>query len=131
MKKNSRGTCGPTARCAPQHGGRIPGRSDVHGGALGSSLRRSGLLPARCHDAKAERRLALAVLTEAVRCFQTHAVARDRRGRRLFREAEQWLMDRDQGPEFSFENICEALKLDPNYLRHGLQRWREHQQQAN
>ena len=131
MKKNSRGAFAPAAHCAPRRNGRAPGRPGALGGALRSSLGRPVLLPARCHDAKAERRLALAVLTQAVRCFQTHAVARDRRGRRLFQEAEQWLMDRDQGPEFSFENICEALKLDPNYLRYGLQRWRERQQRAN
>ncbi len=81
--------------------------------------------------AKAERRLALAVLTEAVQCFQKHAVARDVRGRRLFREAEQWLMGGDNNPQFSFEGICEALKLDPGYLRNGLRRWRERQHRAS
>ncbi len=74
-------------------------------------------------NATGVRRLALAVLTEAVRCFQENASGHDRRSRRLFREAEEWLMGNGD-PEFSFEEICEALKLDASYLRHGLQRWR-------
>jgi hypothetical protein len=30
-------------------------------------------------------------------------------------------------PAFTFEYICEVLGLDPDYIRHGLQRWREEQ----
>ncbi|MFI5397090.1 MAG: hypothetical protein ACHQ9S_16255 [Candidatus Binatia bacterium] len=70
-----------------------------------------------------ERRLAIAVLDDAISCFQKNLFARDRRGRRLFREAETWLMSRDPELPFSFENICEFLALDPDYIRSGIRRW--------
>jgi hypothetical protein len=73
-----------------------------------------------------ERRLRIAVLEDAVHCYQKHVLATDPRGRQLFREAEEWIMERDgEGPGFSFEGICDVLGLDADYIRAGLQRWRE------
>ena len=37
-------------------------------------------------------------------------------------EADQWLRSNDCGSVFSFLRICEALNLDPQYLRRGLRR---------
>ena len=81
-----------------------------------------------------EYRLLLAILEDAVRSFQCHAQATDRRGRRLFAEAERWIMHEDaRGPVdpkargFSFEYVCAVVGLDANYVREGLQRWREEQ----
>lgn len=82
---------------------------------------------------RGECQLLIAVLEDAVHCFQKYIFARSRRERRLFDEAETWMMrcdvvlPEDQRPALSFEYICEALGLDPDYLRHGLKRWREHQ----
>ncbi len=76
-------------------------------------------------DLKEEQKLMLAVLNDAVTCFQKHFVARDKIGMSLFREAEDWILL--QGKDdwlFSFDNICETLDLDPAYIRGGLQRWR-------
>lgn len=72
-----------------------------------------------------EKRLMLAVLNDAVCCYQSHLQARDRKGRRLFQEAEEWILDQDGDWPFSFENICETLGFDPGYLRAGLLRWKE------
>ena len=63
-----------------------------------------------------EKRLMLAVLTDAVRCYQvgfdSHKIARIR----AFREAEEGLFSaRGYGP-FSFENVCYALDITLNYL---------------
>ena len=38
-----------------------------------------------------ERRLAVAVLQDAVDCFQKHLRARDRKARQLFVDAEEWI----------------------------------------
>jgi hypothetical protein len=70
-----------------------------------------------------ERRLIIAVLEDAINCFQKNLFTTDSRGRRLFREAENWLMSVDREPPFAFENICEFLSLDAEYIRRGLRRW--------
>ena len=74
-----------------------------------------------------EKRLLLAVLEEAVITFQRHVRDHQRRGQRLFREAEDWILSNDAAWPCSFRNICEALGLDPGYVRGGLDRWRQEQ----
>ena len=73
-----------------------------------------------------EEKLMFAVLTDAIECFQKYYGANAHRGRRLFTEAEAWIYRRDYAWPYSFENICETLNIDPNYLRLGLTRWRIH-----
>ena len=70
------------------------------------------------------KRLMLAVLEDAMRCYQTYASSRNPAQRRLFVEAEGWLMDRGGGGAFAFETVCETLGIDPSCLREGLRRWR-------
>ena len=36
-------------------------------------------------------------------------------------------MDRNDDWLFSFENLCEVLGLDPDFVRSGLARWKEQQ----
>ncbi len=75
-----------------------------------------------------ERRLMLAVLQDAVECYQKYALARDPRGRALFEDARNWIESREREWPFSYENICEVLGLNPEYIRRGLSRW--HQETA-
>jgi hypothetical protein len=70
-----------------------------------------------------ERRLIIAVLEDAIHCYQKNLCATDNRGRRLFRDAESWVMSVDRNLPFAFENICEFLGLDAEYLRQGLRHW--------
>ncbi len=72
-----------------------------------------------------EKRLMLAVLEDAVACFQKYVFARDGKGKMTFREAEEWILQEDSEWIFSFENICEILAIDPRYAREGLMRWKE------
>ena len=72
-----------------------------------------------------ERRLLIAVLEDALHCFQKYAFAVDARSQRLFREAEEWFMQPDTGAAFTFEYICETRGLDPESVRSGLRRWCE------
>jgi hypothetical protein len=72
-----------------------------------------------------EERLMLAVLEEAVQCFQEYVLSTRPREKRLFQEAEEWFLNKDSDYVFSFENICETLQLHPNYIRHGLLLWKE------
>lgn len=72
-----------------------------------------------------EKRLMLAVLEDAVACFQKYVQARDTRGKTMFREAEAWILEKNSDWLFSFDSICEVLGLTPDYVRLGLTRWKE------
>jgi hypothetical protein len=80
---------------------------------------------------KGEYRLLVAVLEDAIACYQKYALSIEKRDRRAFEEVEQWIMDAPVVPprkddySFSFEQICGVLGLDPAYMRHGLQKWRD------
>lgn len=74
---------------------------------------------------KPEKRLMLAVLEDTVACFQKYVLAQDPRGKSLLREAEEWILEEDSDWLFCFENICETLGLDREYLREGLLRWKQ------
>jgi hypothetical protein len=66
-----------------------------------------------------------AVLLDAVECFQKYALLRDEYANRLFRETEIWIFEENRDWPFSFVSICEALAIDPQYLRKGLLRWKQ------
>jgi hypothetical protein len=72
-----------------------------------------------------EEGLMLAVLADAVEYFQKYVLAEDEKGKKLFQEEEEWILEKNSDWLFSFENICEALRLDPNYIRQGLLSWKE------
>lgn len=89
------------------------------------------LLPAQFYAAfrggvhvKGEKRLMLAVLQDALDCFQKYAFSKDGPGRQLFADAESWIQCEDRDWYFSFENICETLEINPEYLRCGVEKWR-------
>jgi len=74
-----------------------------------------------------EKRLLLAMLEDAVHCFQTYLLARKPHERRLFQEAEEWIDSKDSQWFFSFENICEILGIHPGRLRDALKQWKVEQ----
>lgn len=74
-----------------------------------------------------EKRLLLAMLEDAVHCFQTYLTARKPHERRLFQEAEEWIDSTDAHWYFSFENISDILNIHPGRLRTALKQWKEQQ----
>ena len=96
-----------------------PGAINIEGEFLEDLLKRS--------VREGEEGLMLAVLEDAIACFQKYAHARDNKGKALFREAEEWLFEKNSDWIFSFESICETLRINPSYLREGLIKWREKQ----
>lgn len=72
-----------------------------------------------------EKRLMLAVLEDGVICFQKNLLARTGKKKKLFQEAEDWILGEGSDWLFSFENICETLGLNPRYLRKGLMDWKQ------
>jgi hypothetical protein len=63
-----------------------------------------------------EKRLMFAVLLDAV----IHLQRRDSRGAA---EAVEWIAGEPDGSVFSFQNICEALGLEPSRLARALLAW--------
>ena len=72
-----------------------------------------------------EEALMLAVLADAIECFQKYVFAENEREKRSFQEAEDWILEKNSDWLFSFHSICETLELSPDYLRQGLVRWKE------
>lgn len=68
-----------------------------------------------------EKRLMLAILGDALESYQKDLLARDPG----FRDAEEWILEKESNWPFSFEGICECLGLDASHLRGRLLRWKE------
>ncbi|MET0500359.1 MAG: hypothetical protein ABW172_02425 [Candidatus Binatia bacterium] len=71
-----------------------------------------------------EKKLMLAVLEDAIACFQKYVFTRDGKGKLLFQEAEDWVQEKNGDWLFSFANVCETLGFNPDYLRQGLTHWK-------
>jgi hypothetical protein len=78
----------------------------------------------RKHLLEGEKRLVLSVLEDAVECFMKCIDSSTNKGQRLFREAEEWITLEDKKWVFSFDNVCEMLDVNPEYLRRGLREWK-------
>jgi hypothetical protein len=74
-----------------------------------------------------ECELLWAVLENGLTDYMKYATANGRRGKRLFREAQEWIMADDPTWLCSFLNICHVLGIDPDYVRTGLRRWLDRQ----
>ena len=72
-----------------------------------------------------ERLLMLAVLEDAIDCYRRCRRSRDPAMRLLFDETRAWVESRDHDTLFSFESLCEALDIDPDYLRRRLRQTSE------
>ena len=70
----------------------------------------------------AERDLMRAVLRDGITCFQKYLFKPSRSNKQLFVDAEEWINSIDDDL-FSFEGICETLRLSPSALRKRLKQW--------
>ncbi len=77
------------------------------------------------HLLEGEKRLILSVLEDAVECFMKCIDAATSKGQRLFREADEWINHEDKRWVFSFDNVCDMLDINAEYMRIGLRRWKE------
>jgi hypothetical protein len=77
------------------------------------------------HLLEGEKRLILSVLEDAVECFMKCIDAATNKGQRLFREADEWITHEDKRWVFSFDNVCDMLDINAEYMRVGLNRWKE------
>jgi len=86
------------------------GSSEIDSGQyLGTFGRNENLAP--------EKALLLAVLEDAIHCLRQYRVAHDRLGKQRFREADAWINRRGSDWAFTFDNVCDLLGIEPEYLR--------------
>lgn len=64
-----------------------------------------------------EKRLMIAVLKDAVECLEKYRGSRTSDGQIQYQSAIEWVEDTDTEWLFSFNNICDLLGFDPDYLR--------------
>jgi hypothetical protein len=76
-------------------------------------------------DRRGEEKLMVAVLEDAIKCFQKYTLGHDHWEKRLFQEVEDWILKKNGEWLYSFENICETLQLNADYIRKGLRVWKE------
>ncbi len=88
------------------------------------------ILPAQFYNDRAGRprlepltRLMMAVLVDAIGCYQRNLGAKALLKQREFKEAERWLFRDKRDYLFSFEHVCDLLNTDPNRLREAVMHW--------
>ena len=64
-----------------------------------------------------EKRLMIAILKDAVECLEKYRGSRSSAGRIHYDNAIEWVEDPSTDWLFSFNNICDLLGFDPNYMR--------------
>jgi len=99
-------------------------------GSAGDDLRGDAVMPAQFYPARRGSasvepimRLMGGILADAVRSFQRNFEAQGASRRQEFKEAQRWIFDDKEDGPFSFEDICEALDIDPRRLRELIIRW--------
>ena len=106
--------------------------------AIGNLFVPDVLTPEQFYDSRKDdsnirpvKKLMMAILEDALRCFQNNCDAKSGSRKRLFQEAEHWLCGEGGEGPFSFEMVCETLGIEPSFLRNGLKEWRRQQIEGN
>lgn len=77
------------------------------------------------HRLTPEQRLMLALLTDAINVYQKGVLSRLTNARRLYVDAEQWIMaDPRDCTALSFGTVCEALGINAELLRRRIIEWK-------
>lgn len=71
------------------------------------------------------RHLMVAMLIDAVRCFQTKFASRRQARRQEFAEVWSWIFSGDDKRTFSFKEVCDTLEIEPKAIRKQLVGWVE------
>jgi len=64
-----------------------------------------------------EKRLMIAILKDAVECLDKYRGSRNSASQIQYENALEWVTDESQDWLFSFNNICDLLGFDAEYLR--------------
>ena len=72
-----------------------------------------------------EHGLMVAVLEVALADYQRCWKVRDKKSMERFADVQAWILESNLDWIFSFVNCCDALGIEPDYLRQGLLRWKQ------
>src|SRR5262245_21361842 len=72
-----------------------------------------------------EHGLMVAILEVALADYQRCWKDGDKKSMERFADAQAWILESNSDWIFSFVNCCEALGIEPDYLRQGLLRWKQ------
>ncbi|MGH7797582.1 MAG: hypothetical protein ACREQ2_22200 [Candidatus Binatia bacterium] len=113
----------------PTHQSRSPQPTSAHRDAWYEAPSYDNALPEKFFDSRVkltavcpETALMYAVLEDAFLCFHKQFEA-DQRRMRSAREAEDWFFKDNSRWLFSFLSVCDALGLEPKYIRQKLKHW--------
>ncbi|RMG42094.1 MAG: hypothetical protein D6719_07275 [Candidatus Dadabacteria bacterium] len=67
-----------------------------------------------------ERALMSALLFDGIQSYMSFVIADNSSEKSKYREAYNWVHRKGTDYVFSFDSVCEALGVDPDYLRYGL-----------
>lgn len=67
-----------------------------------------------------ERSLLEALLFDGMQGCLGYTLATSKRAKRRYIEAYRWIFENKGDYVFGFENVCEALGIDANYIRYGI-----------
>ena len=67
-----------------------------------------------------ERELLIAILADAFECYGKYSRSRKNIEVKLFQEAKEWIFAENEDTPLSFVSVCDALTLNPNYVRQRL-----------
>lgn len=70
-----------------------------------------------------ERKLMAAILSDGIEAFISEAMAPTRSSRSKNPDPAEWVNTKDESYIFSFDNVCNCLGIDSDYLRLGLARY--------
>jgi len=77
------------------------------------------------YDLTGEQRLMLALLVDAINVYQKGAMSGESQARRLYVEAEAWIMATFNPAEvLSFDTVCDALGINSSLLRRRILDWK-------
>jgi len=67
-----------------------------------------------------ERALMAALLFDGVQSYIHYALAKTQKAKSKYAEAHRWIFEMKGEYVFSFDKVCEALGVNPEYFRYGL-----------
>ncbi len=70
--------------------------------------------------ASGEKKLMLAILKDAIKCFRRNLTGKSVHSQKVFNETEEWFYDEDTTYLYSFMNICAWLGVDFKLIREKL-----------
>jgi hypothetical protein len=78
----------------------------------------------RKYPLEPEKKLMLAILQDAVDCYQKYFFSAHPKGEKMVQDAEEWITEKNSEWLFSFQSVCESLGLNADYIRKGLMEWK-------